>query len=210
MSRSCPRTVGRSCGSAYSPAARAAAVGTVESSHQDDVGSFRPPTAWAHGKSRSPPSVGGTTRAHGPSCNADARGELRAEAAAGRAQCTRAPREAQRRAPCRDESRRAGVAREPHTSHAASRVAAFCTPDRRKATVQLHGPPRVLLPVKPAVLAAYQVLQVAPWASQDEVKRAYRAKAKQHHPDVQGRDRRRVEEMARLNSARELLTTQTD
>jgi DnaJ-domain-containing protein 1 len=56
--------------------------------------------------------------------------------------------------------------------------------------------------VIPAVLAAFQVLQVPPWATADEVKRAYRAKAKQCHPDLHHVDPSRAEEIVRLNEAR--------
>jgi DnaJ-class molecular chaperone len=59
--------------------------------------------------------------------------------------------------------------------------------------------------VIPAVLAAYQMLQVAPWATREEIQRAYRAKAREHHPDLRGRDLLRPEEMVRLNLARELV-----
>ena len=59
----------------------------------------------------------------------------------------------------------------------------------------------------PPVLAAYQMLQVAPWATLDEVAHAYRAKVKQHHPDLRGHDPQRAEQMVRLNLARELLAT---
>jgi curved DNA-binding protein CbpA len=59
--------------------------------------------------------------------------------------------------------------------------------------------------VVPALLAAYQVLQVAPWADFDEVARAYRSKLKQHHPDLQCHDPRRVEQLALLIQARDVV-----
>jgi len=59
--------------------------------------------------------------------------------------------------------------------------------------------------VIPAVLAAYQLLCVAPWATAEEVTRAYRAKAKELHPDASGRDPREIDDMVRLNDARLLV-----
>ena len=54
----------------------------------------------------------------------------------------------------------------------------------------------------PPLLAAYQLLEVAPWASLEEVSQAYRQKAKKHHPDLHVRDERRTDTMVRLNRAR--------
>jgi DnaJ-class molecular chaperone len=59
--------------------------------------------------------------------------------------------------------------------------------------------------VKPSVLLAYQIIQVAPWAPGEEIERAYSAKAKQFHPDVHRGDARRSEQMVSLNAARALL-----
>ena len=59
------------------------------------------------------------------------------------------------------------------------------------------------------MLAAYQILQVAPWSSHHEVKRAYRAKAKEHHPDLHGNPHA-SDEMVRLNRARQLLLLPAD
>lgn len=58
--------------------------------------------------------------------------------------------------------------------------------------------------MKPALLQAYQVLQVAPWAGTDELVRAYRRKAKTWHPDLNPADPRRAD-MVLLNIARELV-----
>ena len=49
---------------------------------------------------------------------------------------------------------------------------------------------------------AYELLAVGPEASPEEVKRSYRAKAKEFHPDLHPH---RAEDMVRLNEARELL-----
>ena len=54
---------------------------------------------------------------------------------------------------------------------------------------------------------AYQTLQVAPWSSRDQVKQAYREKAKQHHPDLHGM--LESETMRRLNRAFEVLSLRT-
>lgn len=59
--------------------------------------------------------------------------------------------------------------------------------------------------MKPVVLRAYQLLQVAPWAGRDEVKRAYRERMKLHHPDVHGQDPSRSQAIAELNRAREIV-----
>lgn len=60
--------------------------------------------------------------------------------------------------------------------------------------------------MRPPVLRAYQTLQVAPWASRDELKQAYHERAKQHHPDVQGMNILQTETMVRLNRAFEVLS----
>src|SRR3954447_10242216 len=58
--------------------------------------------------------------------------------------------------------------------------------------------------VIPPVLAAYQMLEVAPWASLEEVTRAYREKAKQYHPDLHPRrESHGPEAMVHLNRARQ-------
>ena len=54
---------------------------------------------------------------------------------------------------------------------------------------------------------AYELLAVNPEASLDEVKRSYRAKAKEVHPDLHQGDPHRAEDMVRLNEARELLSS---
>lgn len=63
----------------------------------------------------------------------------------------------------------------------------------------------VIARVIPALLRAYQVLEVAPWADRDQVRRAYFAKVKQHHPDVVGTTGSVGEEMIQLTRARELV-----
>jgi curved DNA-binding protein CbpA len=55
------------------------------------------------------------------------------------------------------------------------------------------------------VLSSYQVLDVRPDATIEEIKRAYWAKAKLWHPDVQSESERTLEQMIRLNRAREVL-----
>lgn len=57
------------------------------------------------------------------------------------------------------------------------------------------------------MLQAYQILQVAPWASRDQVKRAYREKVKQHHPDAHRLGPGDPDRMARLNDALELVSS---
>lgn len=58
----------------------------------------------------------------------------------------------------------------------------------------------------PALLASYQMLRVAPWASAEEVKRAYWARAKDFHPDLCTEpDPQRAEQMVWLNRAIEVL-----
>lgn len=59
--------------------------------------------------------------------------------------------------------------------------------------------------MKPPVLAAYQTLQVAPWAPRDALKQAYREKAKLHHPDVSDASLLQNETMVHLNRAFEVL-----
>ncbi len=55
----------------------------------------------------------------------------------------------------------------------------------------------------------YELLGVPPTASEDDIRRAYRLKAKQCHPDVNQGDLGAGEHMVRLNSARELLASRT-
>ena len=55
----------------------------------------------------------------------------------------------------------------------------------------------------------YELLEVPRHASADEIKRAYRAKAKQMHPDLHGGCGARSESMVRLNRAREVLSSDT-
>jgi curved DNA-binding protein CbpA len=59
--------------------------------------------------------------------------------------------------------------------------------------------------VIPALLRAYQLLQVAPWADRDQVRHAYFAKAKQYHPDLGHGGDSGGEEMIQLTRARELV-----
>ena len=53
----------------------------------------------------------------------------------------------------------------------------------------------------------YELLDVPPTATREQIKRAYWAKAKQAHPDLYGGDPRKAEDMVRLNRAREVLVT---
>ena len=52
----------------------------------------------------------------------------------------------------------------------------------------------------------YEVLDVPPTATPDEIKRAYRAQAKRWHPDLHSGDAGCSERMVRLNTAREVLS----
>lgn len=51
----------------------------------------------------------------------------------------------------------------------------------------------------------YEVLGVRPGADMDEIKRAYRAKAKQYHPDLHPDDPRATERMQQINQAYDML-----
>jgi molecular chaperone DnaJ len=55
----------------------------------------------------------------------------------------------------------------------------------------------------------YELLDVAPTATSEEIARAYRAKAKMCHPDLHQGDARRADIMVRLNRARDLLSSDT-
>ena len=54
---------------------------------------------------------------------------------------------------------------------------------------------------------SYQLLELPPTASSDEIKRAYWAKAKAWHPDLNDGSPIKLEKMIELNRARELLLT---
>ena len=51
----------------------------------------------------------------------------------------------------------------------------------------------------------YKVLGVAPGASQEEIKKAYRKKAKEYHPDLHPNDPEAAQKMNEINEAYELL-----
>ncbi len=51
----------------------------------------------------------------------------------------------------------------------------------------------------------YQTLQVTPRATANEIKRAYRELAKQHHPDLQGTAKATIDQMVLINAAYEVL-----
>lgn len=53
----------------------------------------------------------------------------------------------------------------------------------------------------------YELLDVPRHATHEEIRRAYRQKAKQMHPDIHGGCRH--EAMVRLNKAREVLSSET-
>jgi curved DNA-binding protein CbpA len=52
----------------------------------------------------------------------------------------------------------------------------------------------------------YKVLGVRPSAGADEIKRAYKQKARMHHPDANGGDPRKTERFQQINEAYQVLS----